>query len=163
MAKRVASERCCAARTLSAKYPAARNAAKLPALPRLVKVPMADSDAGWLTTSLRFAATEAARARAGGTSVLGKLSELRFIEAVRRYIETLAGDERGWLAGLRDRFVGKALALLHARPAHPWTVDELGRQVGLSRSALAQRFAEFSDSHRCNTSAIGGCRSPPGS
>jgi len=52
----------------------------------------------------------------------------------------IAQDEKGWLAGLRDRFVGRALSLLHARPAHPWTVEALGREVGLSRSALAQRF-----------------------
>ena len=75
--------------------------------------------------------------------MLGKLSELLFIEAVRRYTETLPADQKGWLAGLRDRFVGRALTLMHARPAHPWTVDLLGHEVGLSRSALAQRFAEF--------------------
>jgi transcriptional regulator GlxA family with amidase domain len=52
----------------------------------------------------------------------------------------LAADQKGWLAGLRDRFVGKSLALMHAKPAHPWTVDELAGSVGLSRSALAERF-----------------------
>ena len=112
----------------------------LAALPRLFRIGMRGTDAAWLETSMRFAASEAALARAGGATVLGKLSELLFIEAVRRYTETLPANERGWLAGLRDRFVGRALSLMHARPAHPWTVDALGRQVGLSRSALAQRF-----------------------
>jgi AraC-like DNA-binding protein len=115
----------------------------LSALPRLFKVEMRGSDGAWLESSLRFAATGAALARAGGATVLGKLSELMFIEAVRRYTEALPAHQTGWLAGLRDRFVGRALTLMHARPAHPWTVDELGHAVGLSRSALAQRFAEL--------------------
>jgi len=59
---------------------------------------------------------------------------------VRRYVETLPEGETGWLAGLRDIHVARALALLHRDIARPWTVDELGRQVGLSRSALADRF-----------------------
>jgi len=50
---------------------------------------------------------------------------------------------RGWLAGLRDRYVGRALGLLHERPAHDWTIDELGRDVGLSRSALHERFVQY--------------------
>jgi AraC-like DNA-binding protein len=62
---------------------------------------------------------------------------------VRRYVETLSEDSRGWLAGLRDRFVGRALALMHDAPATEWTVDELGRRVGLSRSALHERFVEM--------------------
>jgi AraC-like DNA-binding protein len=66
-----------------------------------------------------------------------------FVDAVRRYVDTLPETSRGWLAGLRDRFVGRALALMHDAPAAEWTVDELGRRVGLSRSALHERFAEM--------------------
>jgi transcriptional regulator GlxA family with amidase domain len=62
---------------------------------------------------------------------------------VRRFVDTLPEDSRGWLAGLRDRFVGRALALMHDAPATQWTVDELGRRVGLSRSALHERFSEM--------------------
>ena len=69
--------------------------------------------------------------------MLAKLSELIFVEAVRRYVETLPEGQTGWLAGLSDPYVGRALALLHRDITHPWTVDELGRHVGLSRSALA--------------------------
>lgn len=86
---------------------------------------------------------EAAVSRAGSATVLAKLSELLFVEAVRRCIDTLPEDEKNWLAGLRDRFVGRALSMLHAQPAHVWTVNELARKVGLSRSALAQRFSDF--------------------
>jgi len=78
--------------------------------------------------------------RPGSETVLAKLSELLFVETVRRYVETLPAGETGWLAGLRDTYVARALALLHRDIARPWTVDELGREVGLSRSALADRF-----------------------
>ena len=72
--------------------------------------------------------------------MLAKLSELLFVEAVRRYAEALPDGQTGWLAGLRDPHVARALALLHGDIARRWTVDDLGREVGLSRSALADRF-----------------------
>ena len=75
--------------------------------------------------------------------MLARLSEVLFAEAIRHYMDGLPPDRAGWLAGLRDRHVGRALALLHERPAHAWTVDELARKVGLSRSALGERFAEL--------------------
>ena len=115
----------------------------LGALPRIFKVDMKGSQAAWLQSSLQFAAEEAAQMRSGSTTVLGKLSELLFVEAIRRYIDTLPAEQSGWLAGLRDRFVGRALAQLHAQPARAWTVDALAGEVGLSRSALAQRFTDL--------------------
>ena len=63
-----------------------------------------------------------------------------FVEAVRRYAETLPEGQTGWLASLRDPYVARALALLHRDLTRSWTVDALGREVGLSRSALAERF-----------------------
>ena len=115
----------------------------LSALPRLFKVSMRGSSASWLESSLRFATEEAASTHAGSATVLAKLSELVFVEAVRRYVDTMPDDRKGWLAGLRDRFVARALALMHARPAHPWTVEDLAHRVGMSRSALAQRFTDL--------------------
>jgi AraC-like DNA-binding protein len=102
-----------------------------------------DGDAGWLGQFIRFAVLESAQKRAGGESVLAKLSELMFIEVVRRHLETLPPAQAGWLAGLRDPFVGKALSQMHARPARSWTIEELAKEVGLSRSVLAERFAEL--------------------
>jgi AraC-like DNA-binding protein len=72
--------------------------------------------------------------------VLAKLSELLFVETVRRYVESLPDGQTGWFGGLRDPHVARALALLHRDLARHWTVDDLGREVGLSRSALADRF-----------------------
>lgn len=115
----------------------------LSALPRLFTVGMRGSTASWLESSLRFATEEAASAHAGRSTVLAKLSELLFVEAVRRYVDTMPDDRKGWLAGLRDRLVARALALMHARPAHAWTVEDLARQVGMSRSGLAQRFTDL--------------------
>jgi AraC-like DNA-binding protein len=73
--------------------------------------------------------------------VLAKLSELLFVEAIRTYIESTPQNERGWFAGLRDPHISRALALMHANPGRAWTVDDLGREAGISRSALAERFA----------------------
>jgi transcriptional regulator GlxA family with amidase domain len=96
-----------------------------------------------MKSSLEFAAEELAAHRAGSETVLAKLSELLFVEALRRYVEGLPEEQTGWLAGLRDPFVSRALSLLHGRVAEQWTVDDLGRDIGLSRSALADRFTRL--------------------
>src|SRR6266404_1477339 len=100
-------------------------------------------DSRWLGEFIRLAMSESASKRAGGESVLAKLSELMFIEVVRRHLEALPPGQAGWLAGLRDPFVGKALSLMHGGPARNWTIEELARDVGLSRSVLAERFADL--------------------
>jgi len=97
----------------------------------------------WIATSFRYAASELTAVRAGSAIALAKLSELLFVEAVRRYLETLPADRRGWLAGLRDPMVGQALALLHTQISRDWTAEELAREVGASRSAFAERFTEL--------------------
>src|SRR5262245_50924210 len=94
----------------------------------------------WIFSSFRYAAQELAAARAGSATVLAKLSELMFVEALRCYLESLPADERGWLAGHRDPAIGRALALLHSEPARQWTAEELARHVFLSRSTFADRF-----------------------
>lgn len=81
--------------------------------------------------------------RPGGIASLARLAELVFIEAIRRHVESIPPGDSGWLAGLGDRYVGRALALMHGRPGDDWTVEKLARLVGLSRSALAERFTEL--------------------
>ena len=117
----------------------------LTALPAVMHLSAAASQAatGWLGTLLSIAAAESRSARAGGENVLERLSELMFVETIRRYIETFTPAQTGWLAGLRDPVVGQALAALHGQPSDPWTVERLARLVGLSRSVLAERFAEM--------------------
>ncbi len=75
--------------------------------------------------------------------MLERLAETVFVDTTRRYLDELPEDATAWLAGLRDRYVGRALALLHEKPDHPWTIHELGHRVGLSRSALHERFLRF--------------------
>jgi AraC family transcriptional regulator, alkane utilization regulator len=116
----------------------------LESLPGMLRVPFGDDPtAAWFRSLLQVGTAETTAQRPGSESLLTKLSELLFIEAIRRYGETLPQDQTGWLAGLRDRYVGKALTLMHQRPDKAWTVDGLATAVGLSRSALAQRFTEL--------------------
>lgn len=113
----------------------------LTALPPLLKLNLRESASGaWMESSFRFAVSEIAAGRMGSTTVIAKLSELLFVEAVSRYVDTLPAERRGWLAGLRDPQIGRALALLHARPAHAWTAESLALEVGMSRSVFAERF-----------------------
>jgi AraC-like DNA-binding protein len=112
----------------------------LAALPTVIHLP---ADASGLATLLPIAVAESGSSRAGRENVLARLSELMFVEAVRRYLENLPPAERGWLAGLRDAVAGQALAAMHDAPAEPWTVERLARLVGLSRSVFAERFTEI--------------------
>ena len=116
----------------------------LAALPQIMVVSDRDgAKDGWLSQFMRLAVAELTDKRAGGEGVLARLSELMFVEAVRRHLDSLPGEQTGWLAGLRDHFVGRALTLMHSKPAHPWTLEELAREVGLARSSLAQNFMHF--------------------
>lgn len=92
----------------------------------------------WLAATLQRALTEGARSGPGAAALTQRLSETLFADVVQAQLEH--GGVAGWLAGLGDPVVGRALALLHGEPTHPWTVDELGRRVGASRSTLAERF-----------------------
>ncbi|MBK7645347.1 MAG: AraC family transcriptional regulator [Planctomycetes bacterium] len=79
--------------------------------------------------------------RAGADSMLTRLAELMFIELLRRYLDALPEGGEGWLAGVRDPLVGRALTQIHARPAHAWTLPALAQAASCSRSVLAERFA----------------------
>jgi AraC-like DNA-binding protein len=110
-------------------------------LPPIVKVNVRGSNAGlWLESSVRYAMAEARSPRPGGSGVLAKLAEILFIEVLRLYMSEQREAGTGWLAGVSDRVVGAALSEMHKRPSHPWTLDELARTAGTSRSVLAERF-----------------------
>jgi AraC-like DNA-binding protein len=112
-------------------------------LPPVIKAGDPNSRTGWLGQFIQFALAEAAEKRAGSESVLTKLSELMFIDVLRRYVEMLPPERAGWLAGIRDPFVGRALSFLHEKPARNWTIEELARESGVSRSVLAERFTQL--------------------
>ncbi len=72
--------------------------------------------------------------------MLAKISELLFVEALRRHTLEMPEGERSWMAGLRDKTVARVLGLLHEQLSRGWDVDQLAAEVGVSRSALAERF-----------------------
>ena len=90
------------------------------------------------TVSQILAMTETAAP--GSELMLGRLMELLFVEVLRRYATRLPASARGWFAALNDPIVGRALQFVHVDPARRWTVDELAREAGSSRTVLAERF-----------------------
>jgi AraC-like DNA-binding protein len=113
----------------------------LGSLPRLMHVSAGHSGAGLLQDLARAALRESVLPSPGAETILGKLSELVFLQAIRQHLDTLPPDATGWFAGLSDPHVGKALALMHGQPAARWTLDTLAPAVGLSRSTFGERFA----------------------
>jgi AraC-like DNA-binding protein len=113
----------------------------LAALPRLMH--MRGMSNPWLGAFVRQVIEETRPGRPGADTVLTRMAELMFIELLRRYLDELPPGQTGWLAGLRDEVVGKVLTLLHARPEHPWTINDIAREVASSRSSVAKRFTEL--------------------
>lgn len=116
----------------------------LSGLPPVLKISIRNDASGqWLEKSIRFSVDQTGASHAGREAVLAKLSEVLFVEALRAYITNLPPGQKGWLAGARDAEVSKALALMHQRPADPWTIASLAQEAGISRSVLAERFRHF--------------------
>ena len=115
----------------------------LAALPRFLHLSASAGENDWLSAFPRVVVNESGGGDAGGDGVLTRMAELMFVEVVRRYLATLPPQQAGWLAGLRDPVVSRALGRLHERPAHPWTLAELAREGGASRTVLVERFARL--------------------
>ncbi len=116
----------------------------LATLPRLLHVRHgAQQQNAALHMLVELALAESRGRSSGSAAMLTRMSELLFVESVRNYLRELTPEASGWLAGLRDPLVGRALAELHARPRHEWTLDGLARAASTSRSVLAERFAQF--------------------
>jgi AraC-like DNA-binding protein len=115
----------------------------LTTLPPLLRVRIHGDSGNRLNALLEFAVAESSRIRPGGRSVLLRIAELVFVEVLRSYLTNASEDGASWLGGLRDPVVGRALARLHAQPARAWTLLELAREAGASRSVLAERFTYF--------------------
>ena len=113
-------------------------------LPSVFKVNIrVDRSGQWLENSILHLVEEAASGRVGSEAMLAKLSEALFVDTLRRHVASLPEQQTGWLAGARDPIVGKSLGLLHGRIAHPWTIADLADEVGISRSALIERFTRY--------------------
>lgn len=115
----------------------------LASLPAIVRVDLLGATAlNALTAALGLHLSSSDAPPIGEGAKRERLAELAMVETLRRHVQALPPGGKGWLAGLDDRYVGRALALVHGRPSEPWTVERLGRHVGISRSALAERFSE---------------------
>jgi AraC-like DNA-binding protein len=101
-------------------------------------LPMHEGD--WLKGILEHLVEEALDEQPGNAEMLARLSEILFVEVVRRYMRQLPVAQQGWLAGVRDPVIGQVLRRLHAHPEHAWTVEGLADEVGIARSTLAKRF-----------------------
>ncbi|HEX6273139.1 MAG TPA: AraC family transcriptional regulator [Polyangiaceae bacterium] len=122
---------------------ATRHHPLLEALPALLIMDVRGKpSADWVKSSFRFAAQEVAAGRPGAQTVLARLSELLFIEAVREHLERLPQSGTGWLAALRDPALARSLSAIHGRVGEPWTADALAAEARLSRSAFAERFGQ---------------------
>ena len=106
-------------------------------LPRFIRCHInADSAAALLPQWVKPADTAAIL---GLGAVLGKLSELLFVDAIRTYVESLP-EKEDWLTGLKDRYVSHGLALIYAPPGARWSLESLASTVGISRTALTDHF-----------------------
>ena len=113
-------------------------------LPKALKTNMrVGATREWIEASVRFATAQLAQDESAMSSIISRLSESLLTEAVREYSSTLAEDERGWLKGVKDPQIGRALALIHHDLAAPWSAESLAREVALSRSAFVDRFTSL--------------------
>ena len=116
----------------------------LAALPKVLTVSLRDNaQSEWIERSFVHAVDQAGAQEPGGDGVLAKLSELLVVDTLRRYVVRVQAHQTGLLAGLRDPIVGRCLAQIHGCPARRWTLESLAREVGTSRSVLAERFNHF--------------------
>lgn len=115
----------------------------LAALPPMIHLRGATGCTDRMHHLVEFATNVLHERRAGHQDLLLRLAELMFVELLRRHLESVSSADRGWLGGLHDPIVARALAMLHDAPAHHWTLDVLANEVGCSRSVLAERFAHF--------------------
>jgi AraC-like DNA-binding protein len=110
-------------------------------LPRVMKLDVRQAASReWIEASVRFAASELVEGRFASSGTMSRLSELLFVEAVRGYASGIDAEMSGWLRGLKDPQVGRALALIHGSIAAPWSTERLAKEVALSRSAFVERF-----------------------
>lgn len=113
-------------------------------LPKALKIDVRQgASREWIEASVRFAAGELTNGRLASSNVMTRLSESLLTEAVRQYSSSLPENELGWLKGLNDSHVGRALALIHHKLTEPWSAEALASEVALSRSAFVQRFTSF--------------------
>jgi AraC-like DNA-binding protein len=112
-------------------------------LPRYIQVGARTGRDEWLDATVTLLRSEIRRFDEGTATIVGRLTDIIFIQAVRAWLRTQPEGTAGWLGALRDAAIGTALRLLHTTPARAWTVSDLAEEVGMSRSPFAARFTTF--------------------
>ncbi len=112
-------------------------------LPRMICVDSWGSpEVEWIQSTLRFIAAEAREPRPGGETVITRLADILVVQAIRSWIAMDPAAQTGWLGALRDKQIGRAIALVHRDPTRNWTLESLAAEAAMSRSAFAARFTE---------------------
>ena len=110
-------------------------------LPKVLKLDVREgASRDWVEASVRYAASELTAGRFASSGLMSRLSELLFVEAMRQYSVTFPDQEAGWLKGVADPQIGRALAAIHHKVGSPWSAESLAREVSMSRSAFVDRF-----------------------
>jgi AraC-like DNA-binding protein len=123
-------------------HPVAQHLIRL--LPRVIYVDAWTSpEAEWIQSTLRFLSSEAQTLRTGGETIITRLADILVIQAIRSWLARDPAAQTGWLGALRDRQIGRAIALIHREPTRNWTVASLAGEVAMSRSAFSARFTDL--------------------
>ncbi len=121
--------------------PAARRMVSL--LPKIITMQAATPGNEWLRSSVQVMIEEALSLGPGGDAVITRFTDIVVVQAIRHWLRNDPNAPSGWLGALQDPQIGRALALIHRDPSHPWTVASLASAVGVSRSGLASHFADL--------------------
>ena len=109
-------------------------------LPEVLHLRTQEDDDGWLNHTIRYISREAQQRLPGSETIITRLADILVIQAIRNWLDSVREEEHGWIAALRDRQIGRALALMHRQPERNWRVASLAREIGMSRSGFSARF-----------------------
>lgn len=123
------------------EHPAAKRVVGM--LPRIITMEANRPESEWMISAIRFMMAEAQAMRPGGDTIITRVSDILVIQAIRSWLDNDEAAKAGWLGALQDKQIGRAIALVHRDPMHPWTVASLAETIGMSRSAFAARFMDL--------------------
>ncbi|MDQ8209111.1 AraC family transcriptional regulator [Coraliomargarita sp. SDUM461003] len=126
---------------VAVKDPAAQRVVSL--LPKIIVMQTNTPENDWLLGTIRMMMNEAETLKPGGDTIITRVSDILVVQAIRHWLEKEPLAKTGWLGALHDEQIGKAIARIHRQPTHPWSVEALASQVGMSRSSFAKRFMDM--------------------
>ncbi len=113
-------------------------------MPNMIYLESAKSSfTSWMNHTVRLISMEAEQTQIGGETILTRLADILVIQALRHWINNDANGKQGWLFALKDERIGKSLSLIHTNPGRQWTLESLGKEIGMSRTAFASKFTNL--------------------